>query len=289
MKLCLHSLLEINLNKNRMRRGIAFVLLLIISGISVVVLAQDRHFSWTYESVTIPKGAIDMEPWVTVSGGKDNYYIKYETRIEFETGLTDKLQTALYMNANHVTQAITDSTDNIIGLEKSSGYSFSNEWKFNLMNPSTAPVGLGLYAEYGISPDEVELELKLLLDKKTPNSIFAYNFVNEFEFEYEFEKEESGEGEIEIEREYIIENDLAYMYLFKPSFGLGLEARNKNEFVKGELEHSVIYLGPTLFYAQNNFFAIINVMPQLTNLNTGGIDLDEHEKLVARILIGISL
>ncbi len=55
MKLYLHSLLEINLNKNRMRRGIAFVLLLIISGISVVVLAQDRHFHGHTKVLQYPK------------------------------------------------------------------------------------------------------------------------------------------------------------------------------------------------------------------------------------------
>lgn len=279
-----------NLNKNKMNRIVTVLLLLIaFTGISNVVTAQDRHFSWTYESVTLPKGGIDIEPWVTLFTGRENYYSKYETRIEFETGLTDKLQTALYMNAKHVTQASTDSTGNIIGLDKSSGYSFSNEWKLNILNPSTAPIGLGLYAEYGISPDEVELEFKLLLDKKTPKSIIAYNFVNEFEFEKEFEKEQNGEGEIETEKEYIIENDLAYMYLFKPTFGLGIEARNHNEFVEGEMEHAVVFLGPTLFYSQKNFFAIINVLPQLTNLKGGGTDLDEHEKFSARILLGISL
>ena len=266
-----------------------FALLIAFSGISNIVIAQDRHFSWTYESTTLPKGSIDIEPWVTYYTGKEDFYNKYESRIEFETGLTNKLQTALYLNAKHETKALTDSTNHITGLGKSSDYSFSNEWKLNILNPSTAPIGLGLYVEYGMSPDEIELEFKLLLDKKLPKSILAYNLVHETEFEKEFEKRQNGEGEIENDKEYIIENDLAYMYLFKPSFGIGLEARNHNEFVEGEMEHAVIFLGPTLFYSQNNFFAIINVLPQLTNLKGGGIELDEHEKLSIRILLGISL
>jgi hypothetical protein len=263
--------------------------LIAFTGIPNTVHAQDRHFTWTYESITLPKGGIDIEPWVTYYTGRENYYNRYETRLEFETGLTNRLQTALYFNAKHETRALTDSSGNITGLGKSSGYSFSNEWKLNVLNPSTAPIGLGLYAEYGISPDEIELEFKLLLDKKMPKSIIAYNFVNEFEFEYEFEKKQNGEGEIESEKEYIIENDLAYMYLFKPNFGLGVEARNHNEFVEGEMEHAVVFIGPTLFYSQKNFFAIINVLPQLFNLKGGGRELNEHEKFSARILLGISL
>ena len=273
-----------------MKRETTFLLMIIaFTGIANIVVAQDRHFSWTYESTTLPKGGIDIEPWVTYSTGRENYYSKYESRIEFETGLTDKLQTALYLNAKHETKALTDSSGNITGLGSGSGYSFSNEWKLNILNPSTAMIGLGLYAEYGISPDEVELEFKLLLDKKTAKSIIAYNLVSEIEFEKEFEAEENGEGEIETEREFVIENDLAYMYLFKPNFGLGLEARNHNEFVDGEMEHAAVFLGPTLFFSQKNFFAIVNIMPQLINLKGGGTDLDEHTKLTARILFGVSL
>ena len=269
-----------------MKRTITLIFL-ILTGLFNVVQAQDRHFSWTYESTTLPKGAIDVEPWVTFSSGRDHYYNKYESRLEFETGLTDRLQTALYLNTSHETKAILNEDGEVIGLGESTGFSFSNEWKLNLINPSVNPFGLGLYGEYGISTDEVELEFKLLLDKKTPKSILAYNLVTELEFEKEFE-EEAGEGEIETEKEFIIENDLAYMYMFKPNIGLGAEVRNHNEFVEGEWEHAALFAGPTLFYSQKNFFAIINVLPQIGDLKNGGLELHDHAKFNGRILLGVS-
>jgi len=270
------------------RFNVIITLIFILIEIPGIMEAQDRHFAWTYESVTLPKGNIDLEPWVTYFTGRENYYSRYEARLEFETGLTDRLQTALYLNSKHETSTLTDSTGGITGLMKKSGYSFSNEWKLNILNPSTAPVGLGLYAEYGISPDEIELEFKLLLDKKGPQSIIAYNLVNEFEFEYEFEEDQTGKGEIELEREYIIENDLACIYLFKPAFGIGLEARNRNEIVKGEIENAAFFLGPTLFYSQKNFFAIINILPLLAEIKGENGNLSEYEKFAARIILGIS-
>jgi hypothetical protein len=265
------------------------LLIFLLSGfITTAIIAQDRHFSRTYESTTLPKGKIDIEPWVTYGTGKKNFYNRYDSRLEFETGLTDRIQTSLYLNSSHSSFAKMDSLEKVSGIDSKSGFSFSNEWKFNILNPSTSPVGIGLYAEYSLATDEVELEFKLIIDKKMPKSIISYNLVSETEFEYGFENEKN-EGEIEAETEFIIENDLAYMYLFKPKVGLGLEARNHNVFVEGELEHSAIFLGPTLFYSNGNLFAILNIMPQLGSLKIAGTDLDEYEKLTGRIILGVSL
>lgn len=93
---------------------------------------------------------------------------------------------------------------------------------------------------------------------------------------------------IEAKKEVILENDLAYMYLFKPNFGIGAEARNHIEMVEGEMEHAALFAGPTLFYSHKNFFAIMNVLPQITNLKTGKLDLHDHQKLTTRLLLGFS-
>jgi hypothetical protein len=271
---------------DRMKKQVFITIMVVFSGIQI--LAQDRHFSWTYESTTLPRGGIDIEPWVTYSTGKDNFYKRYDSRIEFETGLTDRIQTSLYLNSSHSSFASVDSLENINGISHKSGFSFSNEWKFNLLNPSTSPVGLGLYAEFGFASDEIELEFKLIVDKKTPKSILSYNLVCENEFEYEYE-DKGNESEIETEKEFVVENDLAYMYLLKPNFGLGLEARNHNVFVDGEMEHSAVFLGPTMFFSNGKFFAILNIMPQLGSLKSSGLDLEEYEKVSGRIIIGISL
>ena len=74
--------------------------LLIILSIQTLI-AQDRQFARTYQSNTLPKGAIDIESWATFRTGRQYFYNRLDTRLEFETGLTDKLQTALYFNASH--------------------------------------------------------------------------------------------------------------------------------------------------------------------------------------------
>ena len=266
-------------------KGTITLILFAVAGMINIIQAQDRHFVWTYESTTLPKGAIDIEPWVTYSSGRNNFYRKYESRLEFETGLTDKLQTAVYLNTSQESMALTDENGNVIGIGESTGLSFSNEWKLNLLDPSVNPFGVGVYGEYGISTDKLELEFKLLLDKRTPKSILAYNFVSEFEFAKEFQ---AGEAAIGTGKETGIENDLAYMYMFKPTLGLGVEAHNSNVIAGGKWEHSALYIGPSLFFSQKNFYAIVNALPQLGDLKNGGLELHDNTKFSGRIILGVS-
>ena len=92
---------------------------------------------------------------------------------------------------------------------------------------------------------------------------------------------------VEIAKEIKLENDLAYMRMFKPTFGLGLEFRNHNVLVAGDLEHSAIFGGPTLFWSSGSHFVILNILPQWASFNTvSALDLKEYEKIEIRLLVG---
>ncbi len=273
-----------------------FLGILSFSAILNPAKTQDRHFAWTYESITLPKGSFDFEPSFIYSAGKENFYNRLFTALEFETGLTDHLQTAFYFNAVKSMAAVADSNNLITGLSSSSSISISNEWKLNILNPSSSPVGFGLYGEYTLSAEEIEIEYKLLLDKKMEKDLISYNLVGEHGFEFIFENDGSGKGEIETEKEIKLENDLSYMHMFKPTLGLGIEIRNHNIIEKGELEFAPVFAGPTLFFSTsgetgNDFFFIINALPQLTNIageRVGKLDLEDHEKIEARVCLGFT-
>lgn len=282
-----------NHHSKKFFKGLTLISCLLLSLILLLLsdtgMAQHhRHFTWTYETTTLGQGEVDVEPWITYSTGRTHFYNRYETRLEVESGITDRLQTAVYLNREHEATGITNKSGELVGLKRSSGYSFSNEWLWNVLNPSANPIGLGLYFEYGLSPSKVEIEPKILLEKRWKKHILAYNVVGEYEFEYEFEYNDE-KGEIERNQEYIWENDLAYMYMINPKLGFGAEVRNHNEFVDGEWEHSALFGGPTLFYSNGKFFAMLNALPQITDLKGGGRTLHEHEKLQTRIILGVEL
>ena len=73
-----------------------------VLGIAVVArptaAASERHFTYTYESSVLRPGGREIEPWNTFRLGKSDFYSRLDTRIEAELGLTDRLQTSLYLN-----------------------------------------------------------------------------------------------------------------------------------------------------------------------------------------------
>lgn len=256
--------------------------------ISTSSFAQDRYFARTYTSNVLPKGAIDLEFWHTSRiGHKDQFFHAQDQRMELEFGIGKNVQTSVYFNQY---QKRFSETAN--GTTVSSEVGFSNEWKWKLSDPTANKFGFALYGEWGIKGgDELELETKLIFDKIINKNIFAFNAVYEFENEFEWEN-----GKLESDSwEQPIEFDLAYQYLIKPSFGLGLEIRNHNEIAKSNgWEHSVFFGGPTLNFRRGKWFAIANYLPQWGNVHKTSFApyskvLDEHERVEARIIVGISL
>ena len=150
-------------------------------------LASERRFTYTYESLVLNPGEIEIEPWTTFRIGKDDYFVRIDHRLEFEAGLTMSLQTAFYLNFH--TAQVGDAMESEFEVG-----GISNEWKYKLKDPVADPVGTALYFEWGASTEELELEAKLILDKRWTNYLVAFNAVVEPEWEFEIE-----EGTTEVE------------------------------------------------------------------------------------------
>jgi hypothetical protein len=132
--------------------------------VSVFLNAQDRLFTYTYQSSVLNKGQRELEVWNTLRSGRENYYSRLDNRTEFEIGLGKNLQTAFYLNLTSATRTV--ETDLTKSLDTEHEISFSNEWKYKLLDPVANEVGMALYGEYGIGSSEYELEGKLIIDKK---------------------------------------------------------------------------------------------------------------------------
>ena len=77
---------------------------------------------------------------------------------------------------------------------------------------------------------------------------------------------------------------------------MGLELRNKNLFPEyEEWESSAIYLGPTIGYRHEKFWAALSVLPQIYGWNNSAsqdgnsnLDLSSNEKINVRLLFGLN-
>ncbi len=242
--------------------------------------ASERRFTYTYESLVLNPGHLELEPWTTFRGGREDLYLRFEERIELEIGVFENVQMAWYLNG----KAVTEATGGLLKKEFEFG-GVSNEWKWKLLDPVADPVGLALYGEWTAAPSEAELEAKVIVDKRFGDVIVAANLVGEIEWELE--------SPDEIAQELVIEVDGGLAYLVTPEFGLGLELRNHTVFAGEGFEHSVVYAGPTLSYAAERWWAAFSVLPQVVDLGGLGTpqlqDLAHAERINARILLGFDL
>lgn len=234
--------------------------------------ASERTFSYVYDSSVLAPGERELEPWTTVRLGRGGYFARFDQRLEFEIGLVERLQTAWYLNFGGTGNAAGESAFEFKGV--------SWEWKYKLLDPVADPVGFAVYLELGGGPTEAEVEGKLLLDKKFGDLLVALNVVGEYEWE---------RGPEGLKREFVLELDAGISWKTASGLGIGLEARNHNEFVDGQWEHVAIFLGPSFSYATRSFWATLTLLPQVyaPHAEDGpGLELHEHERLEARLLFG---
>jgi len=263
-------------------RSILFSIIL-LSGAQNYVQAQDRVFARTYQTNVLPLGVKELEYWSTLRSGREHFYNALDQRLELELGLGKNLQTAFYLNLK------TKSFSVINGIEKTTETGFSNEWKYKMSDPVANKVGSALYAEIGFDGDEIELEGKVILDKKFGNNLVAFNGVIEYEIGYNVE-----DNVTSTETETPFEFDFAYLHFLGSHAGIGLEVRNHNEVSEDEgWENSVWYAGPTFHFNGTNWFINLNVQPQLFNArkeegSTENLELNAHEKIEARVLLSFS-
>lgn len=243
--------------------------------------AQDRVFTYTYQSGVLNKGQKEIEIWTTLANGRENFYKELQHRMEFEIGLGSKLQTSFYLNYGYSKAVI--EVNGTQSLNSEVDYGFSNEWKLKLSDPVANRIGSALYFEYTLAPAETAFEGKFIIDKQTGNFVNAFNLVGEYVIAKIFVPNGT-KLKAENEHELNVELNYGLSYKVKDHLSIGLEAFNQNQIAKSKLESSVILLGPCISYSTNGFWINLACMPQIANLKGGGLELKDHERLQTRLV-----
>lgn len=201
--------------------------------------ADPRRYGYVYESTTMPKGEWEYEQWFTWSGfpGKD----RFDFRHEFEYGVTDRFQLALYAADWRV-----ESLDG--GGTHADYQDTALEAIYNLTDPYEDLFGSALYGEVKLGDEKFVLESKFIAEKNFGKFNAAYNFI--FEAEWEGESlsrldEEKGE----------FGNALGISYQFSPRFLAGIELLHEWELEHwSETSDHSLFIGPNVSWRRNRSF-----------------------------------
>jgi len=245
--------------------------------------AGEGLFSRLYTTETVPGGHYEFEQLARSRTGRSmGRYTAFDFSTEFEYGVTDQLQAALYVNTGHISATGAPDDDDPNGKTGFTRDKFfvdgvSLEFIYRVLSPVSDPIGLAFYFEPGVMFNDrhnglaydktFETEYKILLQKNffEDQLIIAYNFVLETEF-IRFKGEDSWKGELDYN------NELGGSYRVAANWYAGLEIRNHNEIGNFKThEHSVIWVGPAIHYGGPKVWATLGVLKQVYG-SPNGVD-----------------
>ena len=286
--------------------------------------AEESQFAYVYTTDLLPKGAKEIEQWLTWRHGRSQGdFDVWEGRTEFELGVTDKFQAAIYANYA-TTRTFHNNVDGATSPPESFAEAFpgadehyrdskfvgvSVEGIYRIMSPYTDPFGLAVYLEPTVGKDLWEMETRIILQKNFLDDrlVAAFNITVGQEARRLPADPSAAPGDVEASRHWDHETDVnfgfAASYRFVSNWSLGAEFLNEREFssfaIKSDTRsNSAYYFGPTLHYGGKDFFITAAFLKQLRGAkdyaNSGadsfvvnGIsNADDFEKYRLRIKAG---
>src|SRR5262245_31294228 len=224
-------------------------MLLLVILPKTAVIAGARHFTYIYEAVTSAPGSFEIENWITWSRTTNpERFDQVDFRHELEIGVTDRLQTSIYLAdwfyenaAGHSGSVYSDSALELI---------------YNLTNPVIDAVGLSLYQEYRVGDRLFEWESKLIAHKNLGPLILAYNATLEAIWEEGLAR-----------REGQFQQAVGASYDLSTRISVGLELLHEFVFPEWHDTEKIrnVFIGPSVSYRNQNWFVTVTALAQPTN------------------------
>jgi hypothetical protein len=265
----------------------ALVLSLAVAGPAA---ADEPLFGFIYTTDLLPKGKFELEQWATLREGRANgpFHV-LQTRSEASYGVTDAFQLSGYLNFAYANvdhdgpDGTTTPPEIFADYQADPDHAFkkvrfesgSVEAIYRVLSPYTDPVGLAIYAEPSIGPRTREIELRAILQKNFLDDrlVFAFNATLGYEWRFLHGDLDAEPGSTDFSNHWDKETDvnfgLAGSYRFAPKWSAGAELQNEREwaglnpFNQNRRTNVAWYLGPTLHYGGEHFFATFTTLFQL--------------------------
>jgi hypothetical protein len=244
--------------------------------------ATPRPLPFTYQSETLPKGALEVEQFVDfvpskaldATSGNPVNTLATEFQTEFEIGLTDRLELGLYVS--FVPQATSAQPGSEPVMEFGNGA--KQRVRYRLADPEAWPVDVALYGEVSENEREVELEGKIILQRRVDRVRFITNLWAEREYY------------LDHHREWALNPTVGMTAELSPRYHLGAESWMRAEYrddgVKGLSPH--VYVGPAFMMNFGKLWWSNGVYVRLTDFDRAPVVAEAYGPFWFRTIIGLS-
>ena len=251
-------------------------------------VANPRALPFTYTTDTLPPKQVEVEQYVDVvalralsaSTASPAWYLPSAFQTEIEIGLANRLELGLYMTfvpdpgEHYASKAQFPGTGN--GLKQRLRYIFAD--------PGEWPIDVGVYGELVENEREIELEAKLLLQRRFDRIRVAANL--SVEYELYFSKQ----------REVVLDPSLGATYELSPALHLGLEGWLRGEYptnpkpaARGFGLGPQAYLGPTVLANFGKLWWSFGLYTRVTDVSHDLMPGEPYGRIWLRSLIGYDL
>jgi len=226
--------------------------------------ADERRFTYVYESTVHSPGEVAYEQWVTWKTGRDDRpgFNRLDIRHELEFGIVEDFQLGLYLpdwriewdDASSSVRFRDVAVDGILALT----------------NPNERELGSALYGEVKLGDKLFVLEAKLLLQKNIDRVVIAWNGIVEAEWEGDSLDEKTG----------VFGQTIGASYEISPRWLVGAELLHEVEYADwSEWGDHFVALGPNISHRSERFWITATALLQAT-------DLADQPDLQFRTIIG---
>jgi hypothetical protein len=246
-----------------------------------VAKATPKPLPFSYGVDTNPKGQGEVEQYVDLvpvlaydPNGKQVQYLATQLQTEVEYGLTNRVELGLYVTLTP--QAAGYSVPTLI-----EGNGSKQRVRWRLADQGDWPIDVALYGELTENNNELELEAKVILERRFGHLRLLANAWVEYEFYF------NGQ------REFVLNPTAGFTYQVSPHFSPGVEYWMRAE-LGPNFGHSFNagphhYVGPTMRFVFGNFFWTTGLYMRASNIGyalTAGVDA--YGPVWFRSLVGFS-
>jgi hypothetical protein len=238
--------------------------------IAVATLSANAHATpkplpFTYGADTNPKGQGEVEQYVDLvpvkaqdAQGVTVPFLATQFQTEMEYGITNRVELGLY---------VTFQPESVAGYvqipQLPETYGVKQRIRWRLADQGDWPIDIALYGEISESVTEIELEAKVILERRVGRFRFLANAWFEHEFYY------TGR------REWVFNPTGGITFQVTPSVHPGIEywmraevlAHDDGQGSGGFNAGPHHYLGPTLRLSFGNFFWTTGIYARLSNID----------------------
>ena len=291
---------------------------LVVCGLLAGTLAgnADEHlFAYARGAETLPQGRWQLYLSQLAKVGKhEGDYLQMETYPEIEYGITSRWQVDVapifyYHNFKNInSEPFTDASNNPRRVNRVSFGGVDVETKYMLLSPFKDALGLAVGLEYeyreryridGSAISQHSLVPKIYVQKNFLDDTLIISASAAMEFE-----RRTFDADQTLEKEISFDAALGVAYRVAPRWYVGLEGRIQADFLDagfnsfdslklGQNFQYGLYVGPSLHYSAERWWATLSVLPQVFGgpdrgepSSENGFHFEEHEQVHIRLEVG---